>query len=153
MKAFEEFKADVSTINYVFGKDNHNEKKYNDYADLNTLEELFQKEVNSVLNKNKKDRKNYLLNLNTYLEEYDEFFNNVCEKIISIYLSIEKLYDAHKHDLKRAERDYLISYAKECDNDDNIIHEKETELKKISEEMRNCINKEELDKGSKIVFK
>ena len=105
------------------------------------------------MNKNKKDRKNYLLNLNTYLEEYDEFFNNVCEKIISIYLSIEKLYDAHKHDLKRAERDYLISYAKECDNDDNIIHEKETELKKISEEMRNCINKEELDKGSKIVFK
>ena len=147
LKAFEEFKADVSTINYVFGKDNHNEKKYNDYDDLNTLEELFQKEVNSVLDKNKEDRKNYLLSLNTYLEEYDEFSNNVCEKIISIYLSIGKLYDAHKHDLKRAERDYLISYAKECDNDDNIIHEKETELKKISEEMRNCINKEELDKG------
>ena len=45
-KAFEKFKADVSTINYIFGIDNHNEKKYNDYDDLNTLEELFQKEVN-----------------------------------------------------------------------------------------------------------
>ena len=147
LEAFEEFKYDVSTINYLFGKDNHNEKKYNDYDDLNTLEELFQKEVNSVLDKNKNDRKNYLLNLNQYLEEYDEFFNNVCEKIINIYLSVGKLYDAHKRDLKKAEREYMITYAKECDNDDNVIHEKELELKKISEEMKNCINKEELDKG------
>ena len=87
------------------------------------------------------------MNLNQYLEEYEGFFNIVCEKIINIYLSVGKLYDAHKRDLKKAERDYMISYAKECDNDDNIIHEKELELKKISEEMKNCINKEELDKG------
>ena len=90
---------------------------------------------------------NYILNLNKYLEEYEEFLNNICEKIISIYLAIGKLYDEHKRDLKKAERNYMISYAKECDNDDNIIHEKELELKKISEEMKNCINKEELDKG------
>ena len=147
IEAFEKFKADVSTINYIFGQDNHNEKKYNDYDDLNTLEELFQKEVNSVLDKNKSDRMNYILNLNKYLEEYEEFLNNICEKIISIYLAIGKLYDEHKRDLKKAERNYMISYAKECDNDDNIIHEKELELKKISEEMKNCINKEELDKG------
>ena len=147
LEAFEEFKSDVSTISYTFGKDNHNEKKYNDYDDLNSLEELFQKEVNSVLDKNKEDRKNYILNLNQYLEEYDEFFNNICEKLINIYLSVGKLYDAHKRDLKKAEREYMISYAKECDNDDNVIHEKELELKKISEEMKNCINKEELDKG------
>ena len=147
LEAFEEFKSDVSTISYTFGKDNHNEKKYNDYDDLNSLEELFQKEVNSVLDKNKEDRKNYILNLNQYLEEYDEFFNNICEKLINIYLSVGKLYDSHKRDLKKAEREYMISYAKECDNDDNVIHEKELELKKISEEMKNCINKEELDKG------
>ena len=111
------------------------------------MEELFQKEVNTVLDKNKRDRMNYIVNLNKYLEEYDEFLNNICEKIISIYLSIGKLYDEHKRDLKKAERNYMVSYAKECDNDDNIIHEKELELKKISEEMKNCINKEELDKG------
>ena len=146
-EAFEKFKSDVSTINYIFGQDNHNEKKYNDYDDLNTLEELFQKEVNSVLDKNKNDRVNYILNLNKYLEEYEEFINSICEKIISIYLSVGKLYDEHKRDLKKAERNYMISYAKECDNDDNFIHEKELELKKISEEMKNCINKEELDKG------
>ena len=147
LEAFEHFKSDVSTINYIFGKDNHNEKKYNDYDDLNTLEELFQKEVNSVLDKNKEDRKNYLLILNKYIGDYDDFFNALCEKLISIYLTIGKLYDQHKIELKKAERNYMISYAKECDNDDNIIHEKELELKKISEEMKNCINKEELDKG------
>ena len=147
LEAFEKFKADVSTINYEFGKDNHNEKKYNDYDDLNTLEELFQKEVNTVLDKNKTDRRNYLISLSNYSEEYDNFLNSVCEKIISIFLAVGKLYDEHKRDLKKTERNYMISYAKECDNDDNIIHDKEEELKKISVEMKNCINKEELDKG------
>ena len=153
LEAFEKFKADVSTISYDFTKDNHNEKKYNDYDDLNTLEELFEKEVDSVLNKNKDDRTNYIKNLNSYLEEYDDYINNVCEKIINIFLSAGKLYDEHKRDLKKAEKDYMISYAKECDNDDNIIHDKEEELKKISEEMKNCISKEELDKGLENSFK
>ena len=147
LEAFEAFKADVSTINYEFGKDNHNEKKYNDYDDLNTLEELFQKEVNSVLDKNKNDRQDYMLSLSKYTEEYDDFLNAICEKIIALFLSVGKLYDEHKRDLKKSERNYMISYAKECDNDDNIIHDKEEELKKISVEMKNCINKEELDKG------
>ena len=153
LEAFEKFKADVSTINYDFTKDNHNEKKYNDYDDLKTLEELFEKEVNSVLNKNKDDRTNFIKNLNSYLEEYDDYINNVCEKVINIFLSAGKLYDEHKKDLKKAERDYMVSYAKECDNDDNFIHEKEEELKKISEDMKNCINKEELDKGLQDSFK
>ena len=153
LAAFEQFKADVSTISYTFGKDNHNEKRYNDYDDLNTLEELFEKEVDSVLNKNKDDRTNYIKNLNLYLEEYDDYINNVCEKIINLFLTVGKLYDEHKRDLKKAEKDYNIAYAKECDNDDNIIHDKEEELKKISEEMRNCINKEELDKGLENSFK
>ena len=153
LEAFEKFKADVSTISYDFTKDNHNEKKYNDYDDLNSIEELFEKEVTSVLNKNKEDRTNYIKNLNTYLEEYDDYINNVCEKIIGIFSTVGKLYDEHKRDLKNAEKDYLISYAKECDNDDNIIHDKEEELKKISEEMKNCINKEELDKGLEDSFK
>ena len=153
LEAFEKFKADVSTISYDFTKDNHNEKKYNDYDDLNTLEELFEKEVDSVLNKNKDDRTNFIKNLNSYLEEYDDYINNVCEKIINVFLSAGKLYDEHKRDLKKAEKEYMISYAKECDNDDNIIHDKEEELKKISEEMKNCINKEELDKGLENSFK
>ena len=153
LAAFEKFKEDVSTISYDFTKDNHNEKKYNDYDDLKTLEELFEKEVDSVLNKNKEDRKNYIKNLNMYLEEYDEYINNVCEKIINIFLSVGKLYDEHKKDLKKSEKEYNIEYAKECDNDDNIIHDKEEELKKISEDMKNCINKEELDKGLENGFK
>jgi hypothetical protein len=153
LEAFEKFKTDVSTISYDFTKDNHNEKKYNDYDDLNTLEELFEKEVDSVLNKNKDDRTNFIKNLNSYLEEYDDYINNVCEKILNVFLSAGKLYDEHKRDLKKAEKEYMISYAKECDNDDNIIHDKEEELKKISEEMKNCINKEELDKGLENSFK
>ena len=153
LAAFEKFKEDVSTISYDFTKDNHNEKKYNDYDDLKSLEELFEKEVNSVLNKNKDDRTNYIKSINTYLEEYDDYINNVCEKIINIFLSAGKLYDEHKREIKKAEKEYNIEYAKECDNDDNIIHDKEEDLKKISEEMKNCINKEELDKGLQDSFK
>ena len=89
--AFEKFKEDVSTISYDFTKDNHNDKKYNDYDDLKSLEELFEKEVNSVLNKNKEDITNYIKNLNSYLEEYDDYIKNICEKIINIFLSAGKL--------------------------------------------------------------
>ena len=151
--ALEEFKKDESSISYDFTKDNHNEKKYNDYDDLNSLDELIDKEINPLINKNKEDRTNYISNLNKYLDEYDDYINAVCEKILNIFLSLGKLYDEHKKGLKESEKNYMISYAKECDNDDNFIHEKEEELKKISEDMKNCINKEELDKGLEDSFK
>ena len=49
-----------STINYIFGKDNHNEKKYNDYDEINDLENLIEKEINPILEKNKQDRTDYI---------------------------------------------------------------------------------------------
>ena len=151
--ALEQFKKDVSTISYDYNKDNHNDKKYNDYDDLKSHDELIDKEINPLLNKNKEDRTNYISNLNKYLDEYDEYINGVCEKILNIFLAVGKLYDEHKKSLKESEKNYMISYAKECDNDENYIHDKEEELKKISEEMKNCINKEELDKGLQDSFK
>ena len=36
--AFEKFKEDVATISYDYNKDNHNEKKYNDYDDIKNLD-------------------------------------------------------------------------------------------------------------------
>ena len=151
--ALEEFKKDEATINYVFTKDNHNEKKYNDYDDINNLDELIEKEITPLINKNKEDRTNYINTLNKYLDEYDDYINAVCEKILNIFLSLGKLYDEHKKGLKQTEKNYMVSYAKECDNDDNFINEKDEELKKISEDMKNCINKEELDKGLQDSFK
>ena len=153
LSALEQFKKDESTISYDYNKDNHNEKKYNDYDDLKSLDELIDKEINPIINKNKEDRTNYISNLNKYLDEYDDYINAVCEKILNLFLTVGKLYDEHKRSLKESEKNYMISYAKECDNDDNFIHDKEEELKKVSEEMRNCINKEELDKGLQDSFK
>ena len=153
LEALEQFKRDESTISYDFTKDNHNEKKYNDYDDINNLDELIDKEINPIINKNKDDRTNYVNNLNKYLDEYDDYINAVCEKILNIFLTVGKLYDEHKKSLRNSEKNYMISYAKECDNDDNFIHDKEEELKKITEEMRTCINKEELDKGLEDSFK
>ena len=48
LTAFEIFKGEVSTINYDFTKDNHNEKKYNDYDDLTSIDELIEKEIFSI---------------------------------------------------------------------------------------------------------
>ena len=151
--ALDKFKDDESTISYDFNKDNHNEKKYNDYDEVKSLDELIEKEINPILNKNKEDRTNYISKLNKYLDEYDDYINSVCEKILNIFLTVGKLYDEHKKNFRESEKKYMISYAKECDNDDNYIHDKEEELKKISEEMKNCINKEELDKGLQDSFK
>ena len=153
LTAIEEFKKKQATINYVFGKDNHNEKKYNDYDDILDLNGLIEKEINPILDKNKQDRTDYISKLNKYLDEYDDYINAVCEKILNLFLSVGTLYDQHKISLKNAEKNYMISYAKECDNDDNFINDKEQELKKKSDEMKNCINKEELDKGLEESFK
>ena len=153
LEAIENFKKDEGSISYIFGKDNHNEKKYNDYEDINDLDGLIQKEFNPILDKNKQDRTEYISKLNTYLDEYDDYINAICEKILNLFLAVGTLYDEHKVSLKHSERNYMISYAKECDNDENFIHDKEEELKKISDEMKNCINKEELDKGLEDSFK
>ena len=153
MIALEQFKKDESTISYDYNKDNHNEKKYNDYDELKSLDELIEKEINPIINKNKEDRTNYISKLNKYLDEYDDYINAVCEKILNIFLAVGKLYDEHKKSFHQSEKNYMVSYAKECDNDDNFINDKEEELKKISEEMKNCINKEELDKGLQDSFK
>ena len=153
LTAFEIFKGEVSTINYDFTKDNHNEKKYNDYDDLTSIDELIEKEIFSVLNKNETDRKNYMNELTKYLDDYDEYINNICEKLLNFFSHVGKIYDEHKKDLKNSEKSYLISYAKECDNDDNIIHDKETELNKILEIMNSSINKTELDTSLTDSFK
>ena len=85
LTAFEIFKGEVSTINYDFTKDNHNEKKYNDYDDLTSIDELIEKEIFSVLNKNETDRKNYMNELTKYLDDYDEYINNICEKLLNFF--------------------------------------------------------------------
>ena len=151
--AVENFKNEEKTIFYEFGKDNHNEKKYNDYDEINNIDELIEKEIKPILEKNKQDRTDYISKLDKYLDDYDDYINSVSEKILNIFLSLGKLYDEHKISLKNSEKNYLISYAKECDNDDNYIHDKEEELKQKSIEMKNCINKEELDKGLEESFK
>ena len=153
LEAIEKFKEDESTISYVFGKDNHNEKKYNDYDDIVDLNNLIEKEINPILEKNKLDRTEYISRLNKYLDEYDDYVNLICEKILNLFLNVGTLYDQHNISLKNSEKNYMISYAKECDNDENYIHDKEQELKQKSDEMKTCINKEELDKGLEESFK
>ena len=153
LAAIEQFKKDESTISYTFGKDNFNEKKYNDYEDIPDLDGLIEKEIKPIIDKNKQDRTEYISKLNKYLDEYDDYINAISEKILNLFLAVGTLYDQHKISLRNSEKNYMISYAKECDNDDNFIHEKEQELKQKSEEMKNCINKEELDKGLEESFK
>ena len=153
LNAIEKFKEDESTINYIFGKDNHNEKKYNDYDDVVDLDNLIEKEINPILEKNKSDRTEYISKLNKYLDEYDDYVNLICEKILNLFLNVGTLYDQHNISLKNSEKNYMISYARECDNDENFINEKEQELKLKLNEMKTCINKEELDKGLEESFK
>ena len=153
LQEIENFKQQVNTVSYDFSKDNHNEKKYNDYDELNSIEDLVEKEIKPILDKNKEDRTEYIKKLNSYIDEYDEYVNNISQKIINLYLNVGKAFDDHKKSLHQTERNYLVSIAKECDNDEEICNNKEEELKKILNEMKNCINKEELDEGLSNSFK
>ena len=149
----ENFKTQVDSISYDFTKDNHNEKKYNDFDELNSIDDLIEKEIKPLLEKNKEDRMEFIKKINSYINEYDDYTNNIIQKIISVFLNVGKAFDEHKKNLHKTEKDYLISIAKEGDHDEEVCNNKEEELKKISEEMRNCINKEELDEGLNKAFK
>ena len=56
LSEIENFKSQVNSISYDFTKDNHNEKKYNDYEELNSVNDLIDKEIKPLLEKNKEDR-------------------------------------------------------------------------------------------------
>ena len=153
LQAVENFKEEVNSVSYDFTKDNHNEKKYNDYEDLNSIDDLIEKEIKPILEKNKEDRTEYIKKLNSYIDEFDDYTNNISQKIINLYSNVGKAFDDHKKDLRTSERNYLVSIAKETDNDEEICNNKEEELKKILNEMKNCISKEELDEGLNNSFK
>ena len=147
------FKNNVDTISYDFNVDNLNEKKYNDFEECKNIDDLINKEITPIIQKNESDRKFYIDNLNKYIEQYDEFLNNVSNKILSLFSEICKNNDEFKKNFNIDEKNYLINIAKECDNDDDICFNKEEELKKNLTEMKNCINKEELDKFLENSFK
>ena len=106
LQAVENFKEEVNSVSYDFTKDNHNEKKYNDYEELNSIDDLIEKEIKPILEKNKEDRTEYIKKLNSYIDEFDEYTNNISQKIISVFLNVGKAFDEHKKNFRRNEKLY-----------------------------------------------
>ena len=147
------FKDNVQTISYDFNSDNLNEKKYNDFEDCKNVDDLIKKEINPILEKNSNLRKEYINSISKFIDDYDGYYDGVGTKIIKLFLDIGKNNDDFKKNFNLDEKNYLIDIAKECDNDEDICFNKEEELKKNLTEMKNCINKEELDKFLENSFK
>ena len=141
----EKFKMNVASVSYDFTVDNHNNKQYNDYDELTSIDELIDKEIMPIINTNKQNRIDYSKVLNAYIDEYDDYTNNIAIKIIAMYLSLGKLFDDHKKHMISEERKYLFSIAKATDNDDDFINEKEEIIKGHVSKMAQCETKEQLD--------
>ena len=145
LEAIEAFKANVASVSYVFTKDNHNDKQYNDYDDIESIDELINKEIIPIINENKQNRTEYTKLINAYIDEYDDYTNNISSKMIAMYLSIGKLFDEHKKHFTSEERNYLFALAKATDNDDDFIDEKEKVIKGFVSKMSSSNTQEELD--------
>ena len=141
----EKFKSNVASVSYDFTVDNHNNKQYNDYDELTSIDDLIHKEITPIINENKQNRIDYSKILNAYIDEYDDYTNNIAIKIIALYLSLGKLFDEHKKYMTSEERKYLFSIAKATDNDEDFINEKEEIIKGHVSKMSQCNTKEELD--------
>ena len=101
LQEIENFKQQVNTVSYDFSKDNHNEKKYNDYDELNSIEDLVEKEVKPILEKNKEDRTEYIKKLNSYIDEYDEYCSHHPDfKNHRCTLAVENIQNTYKDKLK-----------------------------------------------------
>ena len=145
LEAIDKFKANVASVSYVFTKDNHNDKQYNDYDDIESIDDLITKEIIPIINENKQNRTDYTKLINSYIDEYDDYTNNISSKMIGMYLSIGKLFDEHKKHFTSEERNYLFAIAKATDNDDDFIDEKEQVIKGFVSKMSGSNTQEELD--------
>ena len=143
----EDCKKKISTLNYDFTKDNHNDKKYNDFDDIKNIDELVDNKINPILIQLKEQRIQFISELNKYISEYGGYIVAVCEKVLNIFLTVGNLYDEYKKSILYSDHNYLILYAKECDDDENFLDNKNAEIKNVIKEMKNSINKDELDKG------
>lgn len=116
-----------------------------EYKILKSIDELIELEINPLLEKYKDDRKEHITKIIAYLDDYDEYVNNNCSKLINIMLTIATKNDAHKKNLSEKEKRYMLEMAKAADHNDDVIFEKEEALKKLSGEMKESFHKEDLD--------
>jgi hypothetical protein len=116
-----------------------------EYKSLNSIEELVDKEIFPLLEYYKTERKNYITNIINYLDDYDEYVNNNCVKLVNTLLSVGKRNDDNKKNRSEKEKKYMLEMAKAADNDDDIIYEKEESLKKLSLEMKDSFHIQDLD--------
>jgi hypothetical protein len=63
-----------------------------------------------------------------YLDEHDHKMNEYCKNILAFYKSIAILYDKHRAKLKTMEYEHELSVATFCDNNDEQMKKKESEL-------------------------
>ena len=87
------------------------------------------------------------------MDDFDEYTHNNCVKLIKIFSSIGSKNDDHKKMLFDSERNYLLDLAKAADHNDDVIFQKEEDLKSILLSMKNSIDKVELDKALEDAFK
>ena len=139
LQEIESFKLKVKTINYEFETENG-------------LEELINKEIIPLVNKEKDERKEYLSKIIAFLEDYDEYTNSCVLSTLNIFKDIGVKNDLHKKNLSDCEKKYLLDLAKEADEDENQLYEMEEKLKKILEELKNAIHKDVCDKNLRAVF-
>lgn len=115
------------------------------YKPLNSIDELIEMEITPLVEKFKNERKNYITKIISYLDDYDEYINNNCAKIVSTMLLIAGKNDSHRKNLAEKEKKFLLEMAKAADHNDDVIFEKEEILKKLSAEMKESFHKEDLD--------
>jgi len=116
-----------------------------EYKNLKSIDELIELEINPLLEYFKSERKNYITCIITYLDDYDEYTNNNCIKLVNTMLTIATKNDAHKKNLSDKEKKYMLEMAKAADHNDDVIYEKEEILKKLSGEINESFHKEDLD--------
>ena len=126
-----------AVINYDFLKE--------EYKQLNSIDELIDMEINPLIEHFRTERKNYITKIISYLDDYDEYINNNCVKLVNTMLNIANKNDLHKKNFSENEKKYLLEMAKAADHNDDVIFEKEEILKKLLREMKESFHKEDLD--------
>ena len=121
-------------------------KPYIKFYNYNSIDEILKSNINNIIEKQKNDRTEFCTNLLNYLEEFEEYTNNICNRIVKdFYLKLAKSNDEHVKNLHKEETHFLIDIAKAEDEDEENNFKVEEELKLMIKDIQESVHKEDLD--------
>lgn len=115
------------------------------FYSISSVEEMMGIKIDPIINSQKEERTLFFKSVINFIDDFDEYSNNISIKIINLFMKKGKHIDSHYKNLNSEETKFLLEIAKAEDNDEDTTVQLEEDLNKIINSMKESVHKEEVD--------